>query len=212
MTADEAFSALVMSALPMLDTRDTGSQMVRAVNVTLRSAPMPCETSTEPRYSDSISGNSIANSTADTPPSSAARPPSFRLIESTISRARFMTRPGCCTLPTIGFVAECDRGHQETLAAGRVGQAIGTSDAHLTTMLPGPPGWQPKVPVCKLPLLSISFALMEPECLSNCCGKCFRARSRPLRAANHKHTATPALFLLGVHLRVEALSAVRLAQ
>jgi len=38
-------------------------------------------------------------------------------------------------------------------------------------MLPGPPGWQPKVPVCKLPLLSIGFALMEPECLSNCCGK-----------------------------------------
>ena len=73
MTADEAFSALVMSALPMLDTRDTRSQMVRAVNVTLRSAPMPCETSTEPRYSVSISGNSIANSTADTPRSSAAK-------------------------------------------------------------------------------------------------------------------------------------------
>ena len=48
-TADAALSELVMSALLMLDTCDTRSQMVRAVSVTLRSAPMPCESSTAPR-------------------------------------------------------------------------------------------------------------------------------------------------------------------
>ena len=61
--------------------------MVRAVSVTLRSAAMPCESSTAPSQSDSISGNSMANSTAAMPLLSLARPPSFRLNDSTVRPA-----------------------------------------------------------------------------------------------------------------------------
>ena len=48
-TAVAALSELVMSLLLTLDVCATRSAMVRAVIVTLRSAPMPCEISTTPR-------------------------------------------------------------------------------------------------------------------------------------------------------------------
>src|SRR5262249_19371305 len=104
-----------MSALLMADTRDTRSAIVRVVSVTLRSIPTPRETSTTPRYIVTISGSSIANSTAETPRRSRTkearnRKGSGRKTDD-LKTGDLMAHHSA-TGGTVGFIAERRRGHQ----------------------------------------------------------------------------------------------------
>ncbi len=73
MIAAPALRMLVMSALVMAVYWVARSASVCAVNSTLRSVAMPCEASTLPSNSVSITGNNKANSTAERPRQSAIR-------------------------------------------------------------------------------------------------------------------------------------------
>src|SRR6185436_5766634 len=109
-----------MSALLMLVTRDARSAIVRVVSVTLRSIATPFETSTTPRYIVTISGSSIANSTAEMPRRSLAKE-ARRWISSEAETSDLMTHHST-TGGAVGFIAESRRGDQHSLAAPTIAE------------------------------------------------------------------------------------------
>src|SRR3954453_1185947 len=109
-----------MSELLMLVTRDARSAIVRVVSVTLRSIATPRETSTTPRYIVTISGSSIANSTAETARRSRAKETS-RGTSSVREASDLMTQHST-TRGAVGFVAERRRGDQHSLGAATIAQ------------------------------------------------------------------------------------------